>query len=518
LNLKNSLACLREASQHQQKTIMIGISKMKNNQILSTKLLLVPATVALGMLLSQSVLAQLDNSSGTPVANLLVGDLPVGLSSPEAAFGLAIENLCPQLAARQSQNTAIQTDLFKRCGDLIFDTTPQTESLRQVAPEEIATQESDIVELSSNQLNSIGSRLAGLRSSMQTSSQQVSLDGSRPGLLALNLKGYGSGAGDDIANSGRLGVYVNATIGTGDKDQTAKESGFDIDSTSVTFGVDYRLNGGAFIGAALGINSSDSDMSNNGGSVESDGVSLMVYGTKSLSDSLYIEGTLGSGQYDYDTSRNLNYTARDTSVNQTALASTDADMNFASIGVGFNPSYAQDEGIEISYSGRLNYLDADVEGFTERMSNQNANGFGMNLQIDGQQIESMTSVLGVQASKVFGTSSGVIIPFIELSYIHEFKDDPRTIRARFANDPFSAGFNQTNGTFPSGANASSNGQSAATIISIVTDAPDTDYFRFALGTSGVLPKGRTWFVSADTTLGLQGTSYYSMTGGFRGEF
>ena len=193
-------------------------------------------------------------------------------------------------------------------------------------------------------------------------------------------------------------------------------------------------------------------------------------------------------------------------------------MTFASIGFGFSPSYKQDKGIEISYTGRVNYLNADVDGFTETMSNQGANGFGMNLEIAGQEIESMTSVLGVQASKVIGTSSGVLIPFVELSYIHEFENDPRTIQARFANDPFSNGFNQVNGTFPSGANATNNGQPVPTIISIVTDSPDADYFRLALGASGVLPRGKNWFVSADTTLGLEGTSFYSLTAGFRGEF
>ena len=493
---------------------------MKNYKCKSLQAYVAPTVTAVTLLLSVSSFAQVSNSSGSPVSNLLVGDILVDPTSPEAAVGLAIENLCPQLATRQigEQNSAIQSDLFQRCGDLTFDTTPQTSSLRQVAPEEMATQETDIVELSSNQLNSIGSRLAGLRSSMQSSSQQVSLNGTRPGLLAFNLSGYGSGAGDDIGDSGRIGVYMNASIGSGDKDQTANESGFDIDSTSVTLGLDYRLNGGAFIGAAVGINSSDSEMSNNGGEVKSDGVSLMVYGTKSLSDTSYIEGTLGNGNYDYDTSRNLNYVARGTAVNQTALASTEADMTFASIGYGFSPSNGSGEGVSFSYTARLNYLNADVDGFTETMSNQGANGFGMNLEMADQEIESMTSVLGVQASKVFSTDSGILIPFAELSYIHEFEDDARTIQARFANDPFSEGFNQTNGAYPTGVNATANGQSIPTIISIITDAPDADYFRLAFGASGILPRGKNWFVAADTTVGLKGTSYYSLTAGFRGEF
>ena len=116
--------------------------------------------VVLGLLVSPVAFAQTEensgftstviNSSNSPVRQLLVGDINVAPNSPEARVGLAIENLCPQLAFRQqqSQNSAIQTDLLQRCGDLTFDETPQTSNLRQVASEEMATQETDIVEFS----------------------------------------------------------------------------------------------------------------------------------------------------------------------------------------------------------------------------------------------------------------------------------------------------------------------------------------------------------------------------------
>ncbi len=463
---------------------------------------------------------QVVNNSGTPVAGLLVGDINVSPTSPEAATGLAIENLCAQLAFSGRQNNRNQTDLLGRCSDLTFDTTPQTGNLRQVASEEMATQETDIVELSTGQLGAVSARLAGLRSSIQSSAQQVSFNQTGSGTVAfkLNGSGIGGGAGDGIADSGRLGIYVNGEIATGDKDQTANESGFDIDATTITLGADYRVSQGGFVGGALGINNSESDMTNNGGSVESDGVSLMAYGTKSISNSMYIDGTVGIGQYDYDTQRNLNYVASGTPVNQQALATTEADLTFASVGVGRDSGYGADRGMSLSFTGRLNYLDADVDGFTERMSNQNASGFGMNLEIDAQQIESLTSVLGVQLSKAISTSSGVLLPYIGLNYIHEFEDDPRVILARFANDPFSGGFNQSNGTFLGGAPAVANGQSVPTIISITTDAPDANYFRLSAGTTGILPGGKNWFVALVTVIGLEDTSYSSVTAGFRGEF
>ena len=126
--------------------------------------------------------------------------------------------------------------------------------------------------------------------------------------------------------------------------------------------------------------------------------------------------------------------------------------------------------------------------------------------------------MGSNYPKLFSTAKGVLIPYFGLSFIHEFENDPRVINARFANDPFSAGFNQSNGTFVNGVNAANNGQSVPTIISIETDAPDDNYFRLSLGTSGILPNGKNWFVSLTTLLGLEDTSHYSVAAGFRSEF
>lgn len=115
---------------------------------------------------------------------MLVGDLEVTQTSPEAATGPAVENLCPQLVAKETLSAA-EIDQRDRCGDLVFDSSPQTLNLRQVASEEMASQETAIVELSANQPNGIGTRLEALRSSIRTSVQQVSLKEDQSPALAL---------------------------------------------------------------------------------------------------------------------------------------------------------------------------------------------------------------------------------------------------------------------------------------------------------------------------------------------
>ncbi|MCK5924011.1 MAG: autotransporter domain-containing protein, partial [Methylococcales bacterium] len=309
--------------------------------------------------------AQVDNLSPSPVAGALVGDLDVTQTSPEASAGIAIENLCPQLITREQngQNSVIQADLRARCTDLIVDEN-QSGSLRQVVAEEVATQETELVELSANQLGQIASRLSALRGGIQSSIQQVSLYEDQAGSIAFQYSGplFGGAAGDSIGDSGRIGVFINGEVSTGDKDQTVNESGFDVDASSITLGVDYRLSDGGFFGAALGVNQSESDMKNAGGSIDSDGVSVSLYGTKNIQNNSFIDATLGLAKYDYDTARNLNYTANSVSVSQRALASTDADVSFASIGIGHDAQIKQVKGLRATFSGRLNYLDASVDG------------------------------------------------------------------------------------------------------------------------------------------------------------
>jgi outer membrane autotransporter protein len=184
------------------------------------------------------------------------------------------------------------------------------------------------------------------------------LQGSTDALAFSMADNFGSGAGDNIAYAGRLGLFVNGEFGRGDKDDTANESGFDIDSTSLTLGVDYLLENGSFVGVALGINTSESEMSNNGGSIESDGTSLTAYATNNLTETSFIDGSLGFGRFEYDTTRNIDYTASNVAVDQQALGSTEADLTFASIGVGTEGTVNQNASVLVSLSGRLNYLSA----------------------------------------------------------------------------------------------------------------------------------------------------------------
>lgn len=91
--------------------------------------------------------------------------------------------------------------------------------------------------------------------------------------------------------------------------------------------------------------------------------------------------------------------------------------------------------VDIDITARVNYLDAKIDRFSEEIVGGSALGYGLALEIDEQDITSLTSTLGVTISKPFSQNFGVSIPYAGLTYIGEHEDGLGNLRARFLNDP-----------------------------------------------------------------------------------
>jgi outer membrane autotransporter protein len=454
------------------------------------------------------------NESGSPVANLIVNDPTLGVL--EQSVGVAIENLCPQLLGRD--NTPVQQDLSVRCTEIVqrgAREDPTKDVLRQVTAEEVATQGRGAVELSGAQLAAVGARLTKLRLT-DLGGGPVYAFNERTGRMKFDLNRGGSAGEEDF---GRWSIYVNGDLATGDKDETENEAGFDFDIAQLTVGADYRVNNNTFVGVNLGYGSAEADLFN-GGTLDTDGLALTLYGTLFRDQGWYLEGTLGLGESDYEQRRNLVYStpgvggAGTTTVNQVARGDTDGDQLFASVGGG--KDFVKDD-ITATVSLHFSYLDIDIDGFKESVDNADP-GFGMVVEVGDQSVESVRSILGGQISKAMSTQRGVVVPYVLAEWIHEFGNDARQVQARFVNDPFSAGFSQTNGQYPNGAPAvTPGGAPVSTVFFLPTDEPDENYFRVGGGLSAALAGGNQFFVALDALLGLRDISYYGLTIGYRRE-
>lgn len=129
--------------------------------------------------------------------------------------------------------------------------------------------------------------------------------------------------------------------------------------------------------------------------------------------------------------------------------------------------------------------------------NHNA-GFGLALAVDDQEVESLTSNLGVQLSDSASTGIGILTPYLRLDWEHEFSNDERLIEARFANV--------------------GSRYAALNTILIPTDEPDRDYANLSLGMTTVFPGGTQAFIEYATILGHEELTLHTIVAGLRFEF
>lgn len=452
-----------------------------------------------------------------------LGQVP-GATELQSNTGTAVQETCIGLNAIDNDPerslTELQLDLRARCRELV-QTAPNTPdsynlgledpelnaALQQVATEEAAAAGSLATEISSANAATVISRLAAVRrgvSGFGLSGLNVQdRNGQRVAMTDFKTGQSGGGAGDDTNSllGGKLGVFINGNIGTGEKDATEREDGFDFDIWAITIGADYRLTDNIVLGGAFTFNDLDTDFDTtptvSGGDVEADGWNLTFYGTH-YGDSYYVDGLVGFGQSDYDLSRRILYqpgpnpgpevindplglNPRD----RTAKADTDSDEFAISVGGGYSLS-----GGAFSYGPfvRLDYVTLDIDGYEEKGAQ------GLNLKVEDQDIDSFQSVLGGEVSYALSTDFGVLVPQGRLGWVHEFADDDRRIKATYVNDP-----NQFQ-------------------LVAETDAPDRDYGTLLLGLSGVFQGGAQAFLAYETVLGLRDVEEHLFTIGGRIDF
>src|SRR5690606_29429308 len=101
-----------------------------------------------------------------------------------------------------------------------------------------------------------------------------------------------------------FGYFINGSISVGDKDSSATERGYKLDSDNYTMGLDYRYSDKLVVGAAYGIGSSDVEFNSTGDGMENSVNNLFLYGSW-FEDNFYLSTTLGYAFGDLDTARRI---------------------------------------------------------------------------------------------------------------------------------------------------------------------------------------------------------------------
>ena len=418
----------------------------------------------------------------------------VALNANQNSMASMIDNLCPQLQTNAATLTATQQNLLVLCGGLIASPGAQRlAGLTAMAGEEVSAQGDNSVEIASSQKSNLAARMSALRGGakgISVSGLTMNLNGEALPVSALANAYSGGAAGDDDMLASRWGLFLNGNVGFGDKEETTSEAGFDFDTLGLTFGVDYRYTDQFVVGIAGGYASTDTDFTNDGGNIETDGYTTSIYGLF-FNEQFYMDGLLSYGMNDFDSQRHIRYTDVNGAVDETAIGETDGEQ----VSLALNAGYEINRGAwNIDPQLNLYYISSDIDSFSEGGAN------GLELAFGEQTIESMTVSLGLQAAFAISTSKGVMVPHARAHFVHEVLNDRRTVNANFVHDPF--------------ANAANN---ATPVVTISSDDPDRDYFNLSFGVSANFVNGITAFVDYETLLGLDDYAQNLVSFGVRSE-
>ena len=435
------------------------------------------------------------------------------LNDNQLSMDAAVRKVCPRLRALVATNSATQEekDLFVRCNRVINASggvDSQSPALQALTAEEANAAGTNVVEIGSASRSNVAGRLATLRNA-GAGATTASLQ--QPGQLVFSTTGGASGD-DGSFSEGRLGLFVQGAFGSGDKDPTRNEAGYDVDTFSVTGGIDYRFTDSLVAGAALGYAQTDSDFTRDssgtriGGSFDTDSLTLSLYGSW-YGERSYVDLVASYGDIDYDSERRIVYSVSATpgqvgdvvlpatdSVNSTAHGKTSGDTLEVGLGAGvnfgngpwrFGPLFA------------VNYLDLGVDGFSETGADE------LNLRYGDQSGESLQLQLGVDVAYTASLSRGVLVPYGSFVWISEQKDDQESFRLRYVSDPCAR---------------DGSGVTECSNFDVSSDKPDGNFYRWSVGLSAVFANGLAAFVDYTSIASLETISYGEATIGLRYQF
>ncbi len=393
--------------------------------------------------------------------------------------------------------TVTQTSYFKaQCGD---GKKVTEEEKRNFEPEEVSVQATAVLNAAGRQLQNVRSRLSTLRATK--GARGVDVSGA-----TLNVQGatvsvglLGGAAGDDengLLENSRWGFFANGDYSFGDENRgsdanvSSGDRNFDFNSTGLTFGTDYRFpSDKKYAGIALGYKNFNSDFTSQKGGTDVKGYNLSVYGTYLLSDKAYLDATIGYGKDKVDSSRPVN---NDGTGPKTTFAIGKSDAQELTFSVGGGYEFDKGEWSLTPY-GRMDYTKGTIDAYKETAHASAASGL---FSFDKQNIEALTSTMGIKASRVLSTSTGVFVPYASLEWKHEFKG--KGAIAGTTTNPI---------TGKATSLAEANGSKF-----------DRNYYNLGVGVSAQLPKGKSAFLSLESRQGDSVVKDNAVRAGFRWEF
>jgi len=225
----------------------------------------------------------------------------------------------------------------------------------------------------------------------------------------------------------RWEFFASAQYGANDTEVIVPMSGFQSDIYTETAGVEFRATKQLTFGAAISLLQSDNQLGVGVGDVNVSGTAISGY-TSFVHKNFYVDALYNYGNYDH-------VMRRATLFGDTANAEPESRTHALQLNLGYNMKAG---GFVTGPFASLDYVTADLDGYTE------TNGGTTNVNVHGQNFDSLVSEFGWQTSYTFDIGKVKITPQARLSWIHEFLNDSEDVTAGLNASPYSIG---TGGVF-----------------------------------------------------------------------
>jgi len=209
-----------------------------------------------------------------------------------------------------------------------------------------------------------------------------------------------------------------------DRDNTKFEAGFDSLDWNVLVGADRRFGADHFAGLALQYARVDGDF-DTGGDFSRDTAGLVAYGGYRLTEGLTATLDASYAHTWDDIERRARGVFSYSTINGLVKSDSDSDR--------FSSRLALEQSLRFgryTLSGRAGaFVDyVHVDDVREKGST------GVELDIEDREQLSVQSQIAAGVSAAYSLPFGVIVPQLEVEYVHEFENDQESIRATFVDD------------------------------------------------------------------------------------
>ena len=212
-------------------------------------------------------------------------------------------------------------------------------------------------------------------------------------------------------------VWSEGSISFGKIGESSLSSAQDIDSLGITVGVDTKMDDDQILGVALRVGSTDVDVGTFGSKVDTNALSLSLYGINSLENSNFLKHVFGVSYLDSDIVRKYE---GNTDIN---TGDREGKQVFGSL--NFGREYENGDLI-ITPTGRIDGSYTALNGYTE-------SGSAAALSYNDQDIKSLMASLGVLIDQDVDLENSTVRSRINLEYGKEFASSSKVVTSYVSN-------------------------------------------------------------------------------------